>query len=128
MKKSRLAFTLAEILITLGIIGVVAAITIPILMTNIYEKRTITQLKETQSILAQAVRASEDEFGDASSWAEGYWTSAGAKQIAEKLLPSLKVAVDCGVSDTKSACIKKTYYRKKWTKARYKLCNRYKIL
>ena len=34
MKKNKSAFTLAEVLITLGIIGVVAAMTIPTLVQN----------------------------------------------------------------------------------------------
>ena len=37
------AFTLAEILITLGIIGVVAAMTIPTLITNYQKKQTVTK-------------------------------------------------------------------------------------
>ena len=42
----RIAFTLAEVLITLGIIGVVAALTIPTLIQK-YEKQVyITQLKK----------------------------------------------------------------------------------
>ena len=53
MKK---AFTLSEVLITLGIIGVVAAITIPSLITK-YQKKVIeTTLKEDYSIMAQVNR------------------------------------------------------------------------
>ena len=37
----RAAFTLAEVLITLGIIGVVAAMTIPTLITSYKEKQTV---------------------------------------------------------------------------------------
>ena len=48
------AFTLAEVLITLGIIGVVAAITMPILINNINNRDKITALKKAYSILAQA--------------------------------------------------------------------------
>ena len=39
------AFTLAEVLITLGIIGVVAAMTIPTLMTNITKNNWNLKLK-----------------------------------------------------------------------------------
>ena len=39
------AFTLAEVLITLGIIGVVAALTIPTLISKYQEKQTIVKLK-----------------------------------------------------------------------------------
>lgn len=38
MKISQQAFTLSEVLITLGIIGIVAALTIPNIMTKYYEK------------------------------------------------------------------------------------------
>ena len=41
MKKG---FTLAEVLITLGIIGVVAALTLPSLITNYRKKQTVAQL------------------------------------------------------------------------------------
>ena len=51
-KKS--AFTLAEVLITLAIIGVVAAMTIPTLISDYQEKATITKLKVTYSMLANA--------------------------------------------------------------------------
>ena len=43
MKKG---FTLAEVLITLGIIGVVAALTLPSLITNYRKKQTVAQLKK----------------------------------------------------------------------------------
>ncbi|DAA83106.1 MAG TPA: hypothetical protein DCS44_06240 [Cyanobacteria bacterium UBA10660] len=42
-------FTLAEVLITLGIIGVVAAITIPSLMENVRNRDLQAQLKKTYS-------------------------------------------------------------------------------
>ena len=44
--KERFAFTLAEVLITLGIIGIVAAMTIPNLIFNYKVKRTVSILKE----------------------------------------------------------------------------------
>ena len=40
-KKKKAAFTLAEVLITLGIIGVVAAITLPALIENVTERRNL---------------------------------------------------------------------------------------
>ena len=62
------AFTLAEVLITLGIIGVVAALTIPNLIAKAREKATVVQVKETYSILSQGFRRAIDEFGEVSSW------------------------------------------------------------
>ena len=50
------AFTLAEVLITLGIIGVVAAMTLPTLISN-YQKRVyVTQLKKSVSVLSNGFR------------------------------------------------------------------------
>lgn len=49
------AFTLAEVLITLGIIGVVAALTLPALLTNITCSRFKTQFRKTISIINQGV-------------------------------------------------------------------------
>lgn len=43
MKKG---FTLSEVLITLGIIGIVAAITLPTLITNYQKKTTATRVKK----------------------------------------------------------------------------------
>lgn len=50
MKK---AFTLAEILITLGIIGVVAALTMPSIITHHQKQVTVNKLKKAYSILSQ---------------------------------------------------------------------------
>jgi prepilin-type N-terminal cleavage/methylation domain-containing protein len=43
----KLAFTLSEVLITLGIIGVVAAMSIPTLITSVQKIRTATELKKS---------------------------------------------------------------------------------
>ncbi len=52
-KKS--AFTLAEVLITLGVIGVVAALTLPTLITNYKNKVYVNQLKATLSTLSTGI-------------------------------------------------------------------------
>ena len=50
----RAAFTLAEVLITLGIIGVVAALTLPTLIQNHQKQVYVTQLKKAYSTLGNA--------------------------------------------------------------------------
>lgn len=55
------AFTLSEVLITLGIIGVVAAMTIPNLMTKLKYQREAALLKENYSILQQMMLRANDE-------------------------------------------------------------------
>lgn len=62
------AFTLAEVLITLGIIGIVAAMTLSQL-TKAYKKLvTVEQLKTTYSILSQAIEQSKETNGDIETW------------------------------------------------------------
>lgn len=65
MKKG---FTLAEVLITLGIIGVVAALTLPSLITNYRKKETVAQLKKVYSELSQAAQMSVVQNGDMKNW------------------------------------------------------------
>ena len=56
------AFTLAEVLITLGIIGVVAAMTMPSLIQNYQKKQTAVRLERFYSIMSQAIlRWQQDE-------------------------------------------------------------------
>lgn len=53
--KDKNGFTLAEILITLGIIGVVAAITLPVLMHNYKAKEMRTRLLRANSIIQNGI-------------------------------------------------------------------------
>lgn len=59
MKKG---FTLAEVLITLGIIGVVAAMTIPTLIQNTNSVRFATQFKKSVSTLSQAALMAQAQY------------------------------------------------------------------
>ena len=66
--KFTFGFTLAEVLITLGIIGVVAAMTMPSLIANYQKKETVTRLKKAYSIVQQAIRLSELDNEEAQYW------------------------------------------------------------
>ena len=52
----KVAFTLAEVLITLGIIGVVAAITLPTLIQNYKNQAYVDQLKKTVSSFENGIK------------------------------------------------------------------------
>lgn len=64
----RKGFTLAEVLITLGIIGVVAALTLPVLIGSYKKNTTLTTLKKDYSVFAQAFKAAELHKGDIKDW------------------------------------------------------------
>ncbi len=55
MRKSNKAMTLAEVLITLGIIGVVAALTIPVLINIYTERQFVSKAKKTYSLMSNVV-------------------------------------------------------------------------
>ena len=62
------AFTLAEVLITLGIIGIVAAMTIPTLIADYQEKQTVTKLTKAYATLNNAYQMAKVENGELASW------------------------------------------------------------
>lgn len=62
------AFTLAEVLITLGIIGVVASMTLPTLVGHYKKVEASSRLKKFVSSMEQAVRLSEVDNGDSKEW------------------------------------------------------------
>lgn len=61
MKKN--GFTLAEVLITLAIIGVVATLTLPALMTNTAEQQAKTALKKGINTLTEAAQMNQSVAG-----------------------------------------------------------------
>ena len=67
-RNDRYAFTLSEVLITLGIIGVVAALTLPNIIADHREKQTIVKLKKTYNILNDAVSMMISEHGNLNEW------------------------------------------------------------
>ena len=62
------AFTFAEVLITLGIIGVVAALTLPTVIQNYQKHVTANRLKKAYSVASNALGMAVTEYGDMSSW------------------------------------------------------------
>lgn len=109
MKKNK-AFTLAEVLITLGIIGVIAAITIPTLMQKTNDIETVTALKETFSILSQAYTRAVQDNGTPDTWG---FTAGNMGPSLKTLVPYLKILEDC--TDGSSGCFDGgyTYYMAK---------------
>ena len=93
-KKKVLAFTLAEVLITLGIIGVVAALTIPSLINYAFEREAVSALKKNYSVLSDAVtkwQMDNDCLGDSYACPEyGASYENNAVGVARGIAPYLK--------------------------------------
>lgn len=63
MKRSFLGFTLAEVLITLGIIGVIAALTIPTLIKNSQTTALKSQFKKFYAVYEAATKTIAQDYG-----------------------------------------------------------------
>ena len=68
IKHHKYGFTLAEVLITLGIIGVVVAMTMPTLIARHQEKVWTTSYLRVYSILDNAYRRVQEEYGTFENW------------------------------------------------------------
>ncbi len=64
------AFTLSEVLITLGIIGIVAAMTLPTVIQKHRNQVVEAKLKKFYTTMNQAVRMAEVKYGDMQYWWE----------------------------------------------------------
>ena len=98
MKK---AFTLAEVLITLGIIGVVSAMTIPTLVKNHQRQVYVTQLQKVVNELSQAAEKATNDSNaislDETKYRYNENNNVGA---ANFLRDYFKIAKDCGTTLT----------------------------
>lgn len=88
------AFTLAEVLITLGIISVVAALTLPAVINNIRAKQYETAMKKGYSVLSLALVRMNEEQGFIANQ-ENY----GIDKFAPVFKNYLNLLKDCGQED-----------------------------
>ncbi len=80
----KIAFTLAEVLITLAIIGVVAALTIPPLIQG-YKKSVVeTRLAKFYSMMNQAIKMAEVDYGPQNTWTDYWEDSHGEPTLGDK--------------------------------------------
>lgn len=99
-RRKKVAFTLAEVLITLGVIGVVAALTIPNLVANYQKKQAVTQYKKAFSEISQVLKMAEVDNGSIEFW--NFTSSTNkTKDFADNYLyPYLKIQKKCDFLET----------------------------
>lgn len=100
-KKQKIGFTLAEVLITLGIIGVVAALTIPTLVNNYQKQEYLTGLKKAYTEWNQALVKIASDMGCAGDLAcTGLFASSGTSStsLGDALVGYFNVVKNCGIA------------------------------
>ena len=95
-KAYNIAFTLAEVLITLGIIGVVAALTIPNVIAKYQEMVAVVRLKKSYSVVTNAINRAMAEEGY-SNYAE-LFTGTNA-EVADKIFKYMNIIERCNKLD-----------------------------
>ena len=86
-------FTLAEVLITLGVIGVVAAMTIPTVMTAYQKHMVETRLKHVYSTILQSFKMIQAQYGDVSFNVDDTWSYDNSKQVFDEFFAPVFVGV-----------------------------------
>ena len=102
--RKALAFTLAEVLVVLGIIGVVSALTLPNLGQNTGNKETVAKLQKVQSELNDALGRAQAEYGPVKTWFRGgnYEGAALRNRFNGRIEEFLRVSKICEAN--KSGC------------------------
>lgn len=105
-RTKKAAFTLAEVLITLGVIGIVASMTIPTLMADNQKLQALTKLEKSFSTIQQTIKLllvteGVSNFGDTSLFNGAVFSNATRQSIIDDTIKrSLKVANSCLYGDT----------------------------
>ena len=111
MLKKYTAFTLAEILIVIAIIGVVSALTVPNLAKNTNNKEIVARVKKADSNLSDAYGRARAKYGaNLDNWflSDGTNVTNRSKRVGKRMLEFMNVDKDCG--QTTAGCFKNAAY------------------
>ena len=95
----KIAFTLAETLIVMGIIGVVAALTLPNLNSSTGDKEKVAKVKKIYSNLSDAIGRAEAVYGPLDEWCVNYEDSCHGRMM-DRITEFMKVTKKCNLSDS----------------------------
>lgn len=93
-------FTLAEVLITLGIIGVVAAMTLPTLQQKLDERSNISALQKFYTEFANATNLLIYDYGEPEVWGLKNNDQDSSEQVLNLYKQRLNMTKICGEGDT----------------------------
>ncbi len=94
---TKFAFTLAETLVVMGIIGVVAALTIPNLNQSTGDREKVTKLKKVYANLTDAFGRATAVYGPIDEWFINLPEGVTANQrLADRMTEFMKISKSCG--------------------------------
>lgn len=99
MKKTlkQKAFTLAETLIVMGVIGVVAALTIPSLSNSTNDKDIVAKVRKNHTVLEDAFGRMIGTYGEFDSWG----STLSSADLGKRMFGSMKLTKNCDVQNGK---------------------------
>ena len=107
--KKVVAFTLAETLIVMGIIGIISALTLPNLNSSTGEKEKVAKVKKLYQNLNDALGRAEAVYGPLDEWFIGSDTPTATKKFGERMADFMKTSKNCGVSTGQGCFSSKDY-------------------
>ncbi len=96
--KKLFAFTLAETLVVMGVIGVVAALTLPNLNQSTGNKEKVVKLQKIYSNLNDALGRATAVYGPIEEWCSGLTDANCEKRHFERITEFMKFSKQCTVS------------------------------
>ena len=96
--KKLFAFTLAETLIVMGVIGIVAALTLPNLNSSTGNKEKVAKLQKIYSNLNDAVGRATAVYGPIDTWCTGLTDANCQKRHFERITEFMKYSKSCTIS------------------------------
>ena len=100
---TNLAFTLAETLIVMGIIGVVAALTLPNLNSSTNNKEKVVKVKKIYQNLNDAFGRAQAIYGPSEEWGVNKTSNEKAEIFGSRITEFMKISKFCG---TNTGCFK----------------------
>ena len=94
MSKSNKAFTLAEVLLALAIIGVLVTVTILVVLQDTAGRETLLKVQKSYTIFSNAFENSVTKYGDIIDW-----DSVDTQTFAHHVGNSILAAANCGTAN-----------------------------
>lgn len=94
--KKTIAFTLAETLIVMGVIGIVATLTIPSLTNSTNNKDVVAKVRKAHSNLEDAFGRMIAQYGEMTEWSETLSTNS----FGNRMVSSMKLTKNCKATAT----------------------------